>query len=179
MNMLAEPMLKAAKLIVAQRPGVCFVIPFATPALKQKFEQIYEETGCELDITLVDGRSREVMAAANVVMLASGTAALEAMLLKRPMVITYRLSGLSYFFIKYLIKTPYVSLPNILSGKEVAKELIQKKATPENLAAEVARLFADKKQTATIVGEFYKAHEILKQDASAKAADAVLKMIGN
>ncbi|HEX5382218.1 MAG TPA: lipid-A-disaccharide synthase, partial [Acinetobacter sp.] len=83
---------------------------------------------------------RQVMNAANIVALASGTATLEAMLLHRPMVTFYKLNSLTYFIAKLLIKIPYYSLPNIIAGKKVIQELIQNDATPENLAHEIEKL---------------------------------------
>lgn len=117
------------------------------------------------------------MAAADVVLLASGTATLEAMLLKRPMVVTYRLTWLGYAIVKRLIKSPFVSLPNILSGKEMAPELIQAQATPQNMAREIVKQLEDSRATASIRDHYTDIHQQLKQDASNTAADAVLRCL--
>src|SRR5690606_6975111 len=95
-----------------------------------------------LPLTLVSGRSREVMAAANAVLLASGTATLEATLLKRPMVVTYRMAPLSWALVKRLVKTPFAALPNILAGRALVPELIQDDATPEAMVAALEPLLA-------------------------------------
>jgi lipid-A-disaccharide synthase len=117
------------------------------------------------------------MAAADVVVLASGTATLEALLVKRPMVVTYKLSALGYMLVKLLLKSRYVSLPNVLAGREVVKELLQAAATPQNIAAEVVKLLEDKGSAAGISQLFDEIHQTLRRDASNSAATAVLALI--
>ncbi len=174
---LSELMLQAAQLITARQPDVTFVVPMATPRVRERFEQIYKASGIRLQLEIIDGQARDVMAAADVVLLASGTAALEAMLLKRPMVVTYRLSTLGYAIVKRLIKSPFVSLPNILSGKEMAPELIQAQATPQNMAREVMKQLEDSASMAAIRDHYTEIHQQLKQDASNSAAEAVLRCL--
>lgn len=176
-NRLSALLLQAAVLIEQQHPGVRFVVPMASPKVRERFEQLYAEQGARPALTLVDGRSREVMAAADVVVLASGTATLEALLLKRPMVVTYKLSALGYMLVKLLLKSRYVSLPNVLAGHEVVKELLQSAATAENIAAEVVKLLNDRASAAAISQLFDEIHQTLRRDASNSAATAVLTLI--
>lgn len=176
-NRLAELMLNAATLIKKQLPAVRFIAPMATPKVRERFEQICAEQGDIPELTLVDGRAREVMSVADVVVLASGTATLEALLVKRPMVVTYRLSALGYMLVRLLIKSPYVSLPNVLAGREVVKELLQADATAENIAAEVIRLLQDHESSARISQLFDEIHQGLRRDASNSAATAVLSLV--
>lgn len=175
-RMLSQLMLEAAVEISEQQPGVEFVIPLATTTIREHVETVLTGLEHKPVVHLFDGRSREVMAAVDVIMLASGTAALEAMLFKRPMVVTYKLSPLTYAIVKRLIKTDFVSLPNILAGEEVAKELIQDQATATNLAQETLRLLQDEGAADAVSERFMNIHLQLKQDASAKAAEAVLNL---
>lgn len=176
-NRLTELLLDSAALIKQQHPAVRFVVPMASPKVRERFEQIYAEQGNSPALTLVDGRSREVMAAADVVVLASGTATLEALLVKRPMVVTYKLSALGYLLVKLLLKSPFVALPNVLAGREVVKELLQAEATAANIATEVIKLLEDKVNAATISQLFDEIHQTLRRDASNSAATAVLGLI--
>lgn len=176
-KMLSQLMLEAAVAISKQQPGVEFVIPLATTAIRRHVESVLADMQDKPVLHLLDGRSREVMAAVDVIMLASGTAALEAMLFKRPMVVTYKLSPLTYAIVKRLIKTEFVSLPNILAGKEVAKELIQDQATAGNLAQETLRLLQDDGAADAVSKCFKNIHQQLRQDASAKAAAAILSLL--
>ena len=174
-KMLSHLMLEAATEISKQQPGVEFVMPLATSAIHQHVESVLAGLNDKPVLHLVDGRSREVMAAVDVIMLASGTAALEAMLYKRPMVVTYKLSPLTYAIVKRMIKTEFVSLPNILAGEEVAKELIQDRATATNLAKETLRLLQDDGDA--VSERFTSIHLQLRQNASDKAAAAVLSLV--
>lgn len=145
---LGPLVLDAAKLLYAKYPNYRFVIPAINDAHKKQIEallahypkalvdqiDLLENSGTESKI------GRQVMNAANIVALASGTATLEAMLLHRPMVTFYKLNWLTYHVVKFLIKIQYYSLPNIIAGKKVIQELIQKDATPEKLAAEIEKL---------------------------------------
>lgn len=173
---LAGLMLDAAGRVAAEHPGVEFVMPLATPAIRRYVEALRDDSADGPALHLVDGRSREVMAAVDVILLASGTAALEAMLFKKPMVVSYKLAPLTYAIVRRLVKTAYVSLPNILAGEELAKELIQAEATAANMAAEVLRLLRDEDAAAAIGERFARIHRALKQDASRKAARAVLEL---
>jgi len=145
---LGPLVLDAAQLLYAKYPNYRFVIPAINDARKQQIEALLKKYPKALvdQIDLLENSGteskigRQVMNAANIVALASGTATLEAMLLHRPMVTFYKLNWLTYHVVKLLIKIPYYSLPNIIAGKKVIQELIQKEATPEKLAAEIEKL---------------------------------------
>lgn len=165
--------LEAAERLHAQRPGVRFVLPCATPARRQQLEALLGSR--TLPVTLLDGQSHEALAACDAVLIASGTATLEAMLFKRPMVVAYRLAPLTYRILRRLVKSPYVSLPNLLAGRALVPELIQDAATAESLSAAILPLLDDgQSQTEG----FLALHQTLRRDASAQAADAVLQLVG-
>jgi lipid-A-disaccharide synthase len=123
-----------------------------------------------MPITIVDGLSHEVMAASDGVLLASGTTALEAMLLKRPMVVAYKMAALSYFVMSALLKTPYVSLPNLLANKPLVPELLQSDATVTNISSSVLQMFTAQDEN---VKEFAKLHQSIKSNANVESAKAV------
>ncbi|WP_313117989.1 lipid-A-disaccharide synthase [Ectopseudomonas guguanensis] len=170
---LGELFLDAAIRLRSLRPGVRFLLPCATPERREQLEQML--AGRDLPLTLLNGRSHEALAACDAVLIASGTATLEALLYKRPMVVAYRVAPLTYRILKRLVKSPYISLPNLLAERLLVPELIQDAATPEALAQAVAPLI-DGGQVQT--EGFDVIHRALRRDASVSAADAVLKLAG-
>lgn len=170
---LGELFLDAAIRLRALRPGIRFLLPCATPERRKQLEQML--AGRDLPLTLLNGRSHEALAACDAVLIASGTATLEALLYKRPMVVAYRVAPLTYRILKRLVKSPYISLPNLLAERLLVPELIQDAATPEALAQAVAPLI-DGGQVQT--EGFDVIHRALRRDASLSAADAVLKLAG-
>ena len=163
----------AAERLVAVRPDIRFVLPCASPQRREQIEQLLQ--GRELPLTLLDGQSHVALAACNVVLIASGTATLEALLYKRPMVVAYRLAPLTYWILKRMVKSPYVSLPNLLAQRLLVPELLQDAATAEALAQTLLPLLDDgDAQTAG----FDAIHRTLRRDASNQAAEAVLNLIG-
>ncbi|AEB59348.1 lipid-A-disaccharide synthase [Ectopseudomonas mendocina] len=170
---LGELFLDAAIRLRALRPAVRFLLPCATPERREQLEQML--AGRDLPLTLLNGRSHEALAACDAVLIASGTATLEALLYKRPMVVAYRVAPLTYRILKRLVKSPYISLPNLLAERLLVPELIQDAATPEALAQTVAPLI-DGGQVQT--EGFDVIHRALRRDASVSAADAVLKLAG-
>lgn len=165
--------LDTAQRLLVERPGLRFVLPCASAARREQIEQMLQ--GREpLPLTLLDGASHEALAACDAVLIASGTATLEALLYKRPMVVAYRVAGLTYRILKRLVKSPCISLPNLLAGRLLVPELIQDAATPQALAATLSPLLDDGSQQV----EFFDAiHRALRQDASAQAAEAVLQLV--
>ncbi|GAB1259343.1 lipid-A-disaccharide synthase [Aurantivibrio plasticivorans] len=175
-KLLAADFLSAAEQIAVTLPDVHFIIPAATTARYQQIEQALESYP-ELPVTLLQGQSHDVMCAADVVVMASGTTTLEAMLLKKPMVVAYRFPVLSYAILSRLLKIPYISLPNILAGKELVPELLQDAVTADGLAKEVLAYFTDSARVAALQGEFLTIHKTLKQNADEKAAAAIIGLI--
>ena len=153
-------------------PGVRFVSPCANAARRAQLEQML--AGRDLPVTLLDGQSHLALAACDAVLIASGTATLEALLFKRPMVVAYRVANLTYRILRRLVTSPYVSLPNLLAGRMLVPELLQEAATPDALAETMAALLLD---GAAQTRGFDTIHRALRQDASAQAADAVLQLV--
>lgn len=173
----AGSFIETARWCLARRPNLRFVAPLATPETRRIFEAALQRHG-EIPIILLDGHSREAMTAADAVLLASGTAALEALLLKRPMVVTYRLAPLTYWIARRLLKIPYCSMPNLLAGRQVAPEFIQDDATPENMGRALLDYLEHPERAAPLEEIFTEIHGLLKQNANEKAARAVLQLLG-
>lgn len=164
--------LDAAQRLRELVPGARFVLPCANAARRAQVEQMLE--GRKLPLTLLDGQSHKALAACDAVLIASGTATLEAMLYKRPMVVAYRLAPLTYWILKRMVKSPYVSLPNLLAQRLLVPELLQDAATSEALAQTLAPLVKDGTQQ---TDSFDQIHRTLRRDASNQAADAVLALL--
>ncbi len=173
---LGPVFMDAAVECLQRDPTLQFIIPAAN---SDRYRQLHLQLGryAECPIQLINGQSQTVMAAADVVLMASGTTTLEAMLLKRPMVIAYKVGALTWSIMSRLIKTPFVGLPNLLAGKQLVPELLQDKATPQNLAAAVMHYFEHPEQTQALRQTFYDMHSTLKRNASARAAEAIAKLI--
>jgi len=166
----------AAQWVFEREPKVKFIIPCVNAERRAQIQALIEEHGKGLPITLVDGSSREAMAASDVILLASGTATLEAMLLKKPMVVAYRVSKITFYIMQRLLKAPFVSLPNLLANKALVPELLQDDADPARIGHSVLeRLKSGKGQA--LVEAFEVMHLELKQDASENAANAVCALI--
>ena len=164
----------AAERLQAQKPGIRFVLPCASPQRRAQIETLLE--GRNLPLTLLDGQSHLALAACDAVLIASGTATLEALLYKRPMVVAYRLAPLTFWILKRMVKSPYISLPNLLAQRLLVPELLQDDATPEALAQTLLPLIeGGEEQTRG----FDDIHRTLRRDASNQAADAVLTLIGH
>lgn len=169
---LGELFLDAAIRLRTLRPGVRFLLPCATAERREQLEQMLASR--DLPLTLLDGRSHEALAACDAVLIASGTATLEALLYKRPMVVAYRVAPLTYRILKRLVKSSYISLPNLLAERLLVPELIQDAATPQALAHSLAPLI-DGGEVQT--EGFDVIHRALRRDASQQAADAVLRLV--
>lgn len=165
--------LDAAVRLRALRPGVRFVLPCASPERRAQIEA--QLAGHDIPVTLLDGQSHTALAACDAVLIASGTATLEALLYKRPMVVAYRVAPMTYRILKRMLKSPYVSLPNLLAGRLLVPELLQDAATPDALAQTLAPLLSGGE--AQTEG-FDQIHRTLRRDASTEAAKAVLELAG-
>lgn len=169
---LGELFLSAADRLRAMRPGIRFVVPCASPERRAQLEQLL--VGRDLPLTLLDGHSHEALAACNAVLIASGTATLEALLYKRPMVVAYSVAPLTFRILKRLVKSPYVALPNLLAQRLLVPELLQDAATPEAMAQLLSPLL----DNGDIQTEGFDAiHRTLRCDASSQAAQAVLELV--
>lgn len=175
MKMLAEPFIATCQKLQARYPELGFVVALVNAKRRAQFEEVWKQVAPELNFVLVDDTARNVITASDAVMLASGTVALECMLIKRPMVVGYRVNAFTAFLAKRLLKTPYVSLPNILAGEELVKELLQDDCTVDNLYHEVSRLLDSDNQD--LMSQFTEMHQWIRKDADQQAAQAVLHLI--
>lgn len=175
-KLLAPDFLDAARIMFARQPDLTFVIPAANQGRLTQLQTLLENYS-DLPITLVEGQSHDVMCAADAVLMASGTTTLEAMLLKRPMVVAYKFPALSYAILSRLVKIPHVALPNILAGRELVPELIQDVVSPQKLADAVLHFLNNENAVIKLQREFTVIHETLKQNADEKAAQAILQLI--
>ena len=177
---LAGPFLGAARWCLERRPGLRFITPLVNRSLRVAFEDRLRREAPGLPITLVDGQSQDVIAAADLVLTASGTATLETLLLKRPMVVAYRLNALTYWVITRfnVVKVPYVAMANLLAGECLAPELIQDRCRPELLGQALLAFLDDPERVRAIQARYAEIHRELRCDASARAAEAVLGLLG-
>jgi len=168
----------AAAWLAARHPDLRFIAPMASPAVRSLFERACEERAPGVEIQVVDGQSHRVLAAADAVIVASGTATLETLLSKRPMVVAYRFSPLTAFLLRLfrLVKLPYFSQPNLLAGRALVPELVQEAVTPEALGRAIEAQLADPVGVAAMQSEFLRIHEQLRRGGAARAVDAVLAL---
>jgi lipid-A-disaccharide synthase len=172
---LAGLYIETAKLILQQLPEARFLVPLASRETRTIFEQaIYDCNADDLPFSLLFGHAQDAMTAADIVLVASGTATLECALLKRPMVITYRLNPLTWRMMKRKSYLPYFGLPNILCGRFVVPELMQEDATAENLAQALLNLLHDQDAVAKLEVIFNELHNTLRQNTAERAAAAIL-----
>ncbi len=177
---LALIYIETAKLILKKLPGARFLVPLASRETRMIFQQVlFDHDAQELPITLLFGHAQDAMIAADGVLVASGTATLEAALLKRPMVITYRMPAISWWLMKRKGYQPYYGLPNILCERFVVPELMQEDATPENLAQALLNLVNDDNVVAQLEQTFTELHLALRQNTAQKAAAAILPYLPN
>jgi lipid-A-disaccharide synthase len=175
---LGELFVATAKIVTAQVPNVRFLVPLVSRQTRLIFEEaIYHQRGEELPITILFGHAHMAMTASDAVLVASGTATLEAALLKRPMVITYRMPRLSAWIMRRKGYLPYVGLPNILAGEFVVPEILQEDATPENLAQALVNQLQDKEVRGRVERRFLAIHESLRQGTAARAVEAILPLL--
>ena len=170
--------LEAAKWIQSRRPDLQLAIPCVNGEREEQVRALVDALDVKLAVTIVRGRSREVMAAADVVLLASGTATLEAMLLKKPMVVGYRLSNLSFRIVSKMVKSPYIALPNLLALKSLVPEFIQDDATPQSLGDAVLERLENPQERERLTTAFTEIHQTLRQNADEQAASAIAALIG-
>jgi lipid-A-disaccharide synthase len=167
-----------AERIAESVPGVQFLVPFVSRETREIFEvALFRRAPGELNMNMMFGHAHEAIAAADVALVTSGTATLEAALLKRPMVITYKVAPFSALIHRTLVHFPYVALPNVLAGEFIVPEFLQEEATPENLAQAVTNLLFDPVMRQRLEARFDKMAAELRRDASTAAAAAILPLL--
>lgn len=175
-KMLSADFLQAAKILTKDFPYLQIIVPIVNQQCRQQFEAIYQEVSPTLTVKILDGQAMIAMIAADVTLLASGTASLECMLAKCPMVVGYRMKAITYWIAKLLVKIPFISLPNLLAGEELIKEFIQKDCQSKQLANFLKLLLFDEKKVKQLKQTFLQLHKSIRCHADQQAAEAVLEL---
>lgn len=176
-ELLSPFFLQAAVALKQRHPSLQFVVPMVNAKRRAQFEQFHQKVAPDLPITIVDGKASSVLQAADYVLLASGTASLEAMLAKCPMVVAYRVNWITYRIAKALVKSKYASLPNLLHDGPLVAELLQYDCTVENIVAELDKLIG--KDNSALIERFTELHQKIRCNADEKAADAVIEVLAS
>jgi lipid-A-disaccharide synthase len=180
LHFMAETFIETAKLLLERHPQLQFLVPLVSRETRLQFETaLWKLKADELPFTLMFGHATDAVAASDAVLVASGTATLEAALVGRPMVIAYKMSPWSWRLMRNMGYLPWVGLPNILARRFVVPEFLQDEATPENLAQALGNLLVDSQARTAIGRVFAGIHRMLRQDTAQKAADAVLPYLQN
>jgi lipid-A-disaccharide synthase len=175
---MADLFVLTARRMLEELPDAHFVVPMVSRETREQFElALWRHQARDLPLTLMFGHSHEALAAADVALVASGTATLETALFKTPMVIAYKQSPLSTAIMRHMGYLPHIGLPNILAGERVVPEFVQDKATPEALARALLDLQQDAGAQRRQIEKFHEIHAVLRQNTAQKAADAVLGVI--
>lgn len=178
---LAEPFLKTAQLLKEKHPDLEFLVPMVNKKRQAQLEEMKANIAPELELHILQGQARQAMIAAECTLLASGTAALEAMLCKSPMVVGYKMKPLTYWLAKKLVKTDYISLPNLLANAPLVLEMIQEECNPDNLAWSLNHYLSNDveslKQKNELKHSFTDLHKLIQCDADAQAAQAVVDVL--
>jgi len=175
---MAEPFVDAAALLHRRDPAVRFVVPMSSGPARAAFEAIRARRHADLPLQIVDGQSHAVLAAADAVLVASGTATLETALSKRPMVIAYKVNALTAVLMRRMGYIPWVGLPNILARAFVVPEFLQEAATPQALADAVWFQLVDDANRARLEERFAAMHETLRRDTGTRAAAVIADLLG-
>ena len=175
---MADVFVQTAQRLHAEMPETCFVCPSVSRPTRELFEQALQRNGAqELPLKLLFGHSHEALAAADVALVASGTATLEAALMKTPLVITYRQAALTWHLMRRMLYLPYIGLPNILAGERLVDEFLQQQATPEALSGALLALLSDHDRQRRQIERFREIHASLRQGTAQKAADVALALL--
>lgn len=176
-NNLGVEFARTAHWLRERKPNVRFVAPMVNARIRERFAHALEQHGRGVPVTLLDGQSHDAMAAADAVLLASGTAALEAMLLKKPMVVAYRVSKFSEIVLRRMIRVSSYSLPNLLAGEKVVEEFVQDDVRAEQLGPPLLAFLENPGRARALRERFDEIHRDLRRDAAQQAAQAVLEML--
>lgn len=168
---------EVAQYCAAKQKNLLFLVPSANAARHQQLEEQLQELSPDLPIRLVEGQSHKVMEAADVVVMASGTTTLEAMLLKRPMIIAYKVASLTYALLARLVKVKFIGLPNLLANRGVVPEFIQERATPVAIGDALLNYLNNPSTTKKLTATFAELHEQLRQNSDEQAARAIAALI--
>ena len=174
---LCPVFIQTAELVFKHNPNVRFLLPAANKVRLQQIEQLIENLKPTAKIEVVEGNSKTCMQASDVILLASGTATLEGMLLKKPMIVSYIVSPITAMIMRRLLKQEFISLPNLLAGREVVPEILQEQATAENLAKAVNERIEDENLIHQLQETFLFIHKQLKRGANEQAALAVVNLL--
>ena len=174
---LGGDFVRAAALVAQRRPDIEFVSPLASARVRQAFERKIAEVPLAPAIRLFDGQAQRVLAAADMVLVASGTATLETLLSRRPMVVAYRFAAMTAFVLRKLglVKTVFFSQPNLLIGRRLVPEFLQEQVSGESLGNALLRELDDRDHLTEMEREFRKVHETLRLGGAARAASAILE----
>ena len=177
-SLLVEPFLAVAKWCLSQDESLHFVMPLSSDKTYVMAKAALAHSGLDASrVTLFKGQSRRVMEASDILLIASGTATLEALLLKRPMVVAYKLSPVTYFLAKLLVKLPYYSLPNLLVGRALVREYIQDEVVVSDMGRALLDLLNNQSAIECLNREYIEIHQSLKCDASERAAVAIFDLL--
>ncbi len=174
---LAESYIRTAKLCFEKQKNLQFVMPLVSEAHKATLEHCHQTIAPEVPIKMILGKSHLAMCAADAVLVTSGTATLEVMLHKKPMILAYRMNPINFFIAKRVVKLTYIALPNLLAGKIIVPEFIQENATPEKLSEALLALLSPDFDRARLIEKFKEIHLSLKKNASQVAAEAIKALI--
>jgi lipid-A-disaccharide synthase len=177
LNHLAVSFIQTAAWCAAQRPELHFIAPQASAQTRTLFEQTLAQHAPHLPIILVDGRAQDALRCADAALVASGTATLEALLLRRPMVVAYRMAPLTAWITRRMLKVPYFSLPNLLADKALVPEFSQEQVTAENMGPALLACLEETQQQRAVMQEFDRIHQALRCNADSAAAEAVLGLL--
>jgi lipid-A-disaccharide synthase len=176
---LAADFAATARWLAAQRPDLEFIAPMASAATRQIFSRVLKRDAPDLKVLLIEGQATTALSAANVVLVASGTASLEAALCKRPMVVVYRLGALTAWLLTRfnLVKSKFFAQPNLLADRRVVGEYFQDQIIPESIGAELLMWLDDTERRSALEREFARIHSDLRRGAGTRAAQAILELL--
>ncbi|MFK7732792.1 MAG: lipid-A-disaccharide synthase [Pseudomonadales bacterium] len=169
--------LESMQWLSERRPDVHYLVPAANAVIRQALDDMLAGHALSEQITVFDGRSQTVMGAADAILLASGTSTLEAMLLKTPMVMAYKVSAATYAIVKHMVKSEFFALPNLLAGESLVPEFIQQDAQADVLGAALLAELEDESRKTSLQARFLDIHHQLRMDASAQAAEALAELM--